>query len=130
MHRKADREAKELSGKTLRLQNLTTLMNYTNDLMCIIDQGTLKIDHLNSVFKLYLGYELSEVRGWRFVQLLKKNPSTDKLMDNLKSLKDDQVSEFSCTVLMKNGKGIIFDWIAIAKNGKIHASAKTPLLIK
>lgn len=122
-HRKSDREAKELRVKTLRLENLTTLLNYSNDLMCIIDQESLVIDDLNPVFKLHLGYELSEVRGSAFSKFIKQNESTKSLLKNLKSMKDDQVYEFPCIMLGKNGNEIVFNWVAIAKNGKVHASA-------
>ena len=52
VHRAFNRDSKELKDKSLRLENLTTLLNYSNDLMCVVDLGTLTIDDLNPVFKL------------------------------------------------------------------------------
>ena len=54
-HRKLDRDRTQLEEKSVRLENLTTLLNYSNDLMCIIEQDTLSINDLNPVFKLHLG---------------------------------------------------------------------------
>lgn len=124
-HRKSDRESKELQEKTARLENLTTLLNYSNDLMCIVDQKSLVIDDLNPVYKLHLGYELSEVRKSEFLNYLEEDGSTKSIADSLKGLKDDEVFEFSCIMLGKDGGRKQFNWIAIAKNDKIHASART-----
>ncbi|PCH92822.1 MAG: hypothetical protein COB84_10175 [Rhodobacteraceae bacterium] len=123
-HRKLDRDRKQLEDKSIRLENLTTLLNYSNDLMCIIEQDNLMINDLNPVFKLHLGYELSEVRGKHMVDFIKSEEATPDLEKDLKSLQDDQVYEFSCTMLSKSGAETIFHWVAIAKNGIIHASAR------
>ncbi len=123
-HRKSDRESKALKEKTMRLENLTTLLNYSNDLMCIIDQDSLAIDDLNPVYKVHLGYELSEVRKSDFFKYIKEDGATNSILENLKSLKDDTIYEFSCIMLGKGGEERQFNWVAIAKNRKVHASAK------
>lgn len=123
-HRKLDRDRKQLEDKSVRLENLTTLLNYSNDLMCILDQESLLIDDLNPVFKLHLGYELSEVRGTNMMSFIKQDGLTEGLEKDLKSLKTDHVYEFSCTLLSKSGEETVFHWVAIAKNRKIHASAR------
>jgi len=122
-HRKSDRESKELKKKTLRLENLTTLLNYSNDLRCILDQESLVFDDLNPVFKLHLGYELSEVRNNSLTKFIKQDETTDSILKKLKLLKDDQEYEFPCTMLGKDSTEILFNWLVIAKNGKIHANA-------
>jgi len=119
-HRKSDRESKELQEKTARLENLTTLLNYSNDLMCIIDQKSLVIDDLNPVYKLHLGYELSEVRKSDFLKYIKEDESTKSIEDRLKSLKDDVVFEFSCIMLGKDGVGKQFNWMAIKLTLKMY----------
>ena len=126
-HRKLDRDRIQLEEKSVRLENLTTLLNYSNDLMCIVDQDTLRINDLNPVFKVHLGYELSEVRGSDLLDFIKSDEASKELKKSLLTLKEDQVYEFSCTMLSKSGVETIFHWVAIAKNGKIHASARMNL---
>lgn len=123
-HRKLDRDRKQLEDKSARLENLTTLLNYSNDLMCILDQAELTIDDTNPVFKLHLGYEISEIRASKLMNFIKPDENTDQLEKDLKSLKEDHVHEFSCTLLSKSKEEFVFDWVAIAKNGKVHASAR------
>ena len=123
-HRKLDRDRKQLEEKSARLENLTTLLNYSNDLMCIIEQDTLYINDLNPVFKLHLGYELSEVRGVGLLEFIKPDSQVASLENDLKALKDDEVLKFSCTMLSKSSAETLFHWVAIAKNGKVHASAR------
>ena len=123
-HRKLDRDRTQLEEKSVRLENLTTLLNFSNDLMCIIEQDTLKIHDLNPIFKLHLGYELSEVRDKFMLDFIKPDSTTEDLEKDMKSLQDDQVYEFSCTMLSKSGAETVFNWVAIAKNGRVHASAR------
>jgi len=123
-HRKLDRDRKQLEEKSVRLENLTTLLNYSNDLMCIIDQNSLHVNDLNPVFKLHLGYELSEVRGVGLLKFVKPDSQADRLEGDLKAMEDDQVLEFTCTMLSKSNTETVFHWVAISKNGKIHASAR------
>ena len=124
VHRAFNRDSKELKDKSLRLENLTTLLNYSNDLMCVVDLGTLTIDDLNPVFKLKLGYELSEVRGGELFTFVNEDDNTRRVISEIKLLKDNQVMEFSCNMKCKNGTNKIYKWVGIAKNGKMHASAR------
>ena len=124
VHRAFNRDSKELKDKSLRLENLTTLLNYSNDLMCIVDLSSLTIDDLNPVFKLKLGYELSEVRGGELFKFISSDDDTERVISEIKSLRDDQVMEFSCNMKCKDGSNKIYSWVGIAKNGKMHASAR------
>jgi len=124
VHRAFDRDSKELAEKRKRLENLTTLLNYSTDLMCVIDLKTLIIEDLNPIFKVVLGYELSEVRGKEISRFLKKDKSTMSLESDFGSMKEDQVIEFDAQMICKDGAGKAFSWIGIAKNGKLHASAR------
>ena len=58
------------------------------------------------------------------IDFIKKDSLTESLENDLKELKEDQVHEFSCTLLSKSGEETVFHWVAIAKNGKVHASAR------
>ncbi|MBN4051191.1 PAS domain S-box protein [bacterium AH-315-M05] len=124
VHRAFDRDSKVLAEKSKRLENLTTLLNYSTDLMCIIDLETLIVEDLNPIFKVVLGYELSEVRGREISRFIKKDKSTISLDSDLKSLNEDQVIEFNSKIICKDGSEKSFSWIGIAKNGKLHASAR------
>ena len=124
VHRAFDRDSKVLAEKSKRLENLTTLLNYSTDLMCIIDLETLIVEDLNPIFKVVLGYELSEVRGREISRFIKKDKSTISLDSDIRSLKEDQVIEFNSKIICKDGSEKSFSWIGIAKNGKLHASAR------
>jgi len=123
VHRAYERDSKELRNKSLRLENLTTLLNYSNDLMCIVDLKTLAIDDLNPVFKLHLGFELSEVRRKSLMDFIKQDGNED-LASKISNLNEGSVLEFTCTMLCKDGSEMLFNWVGIAKNGKMHASAR------
>ncbi len=124
VHRAFDRDSKELTEKRKRLENLTTLLNYSSDLMCIIDLKTLIIEDLNPIFKVVLGYELSEVRGKEVLRFIKNDKSTETLALDLKSMREDQITEFNAKMICKDGAEKAFSWIGIAKNGKLHTSAR------
>lgn len=124
VHRSFERDSHELKLKTTRLENLATLLNYSNDLMCIIDINTLRIEDLNPVFKLHLGYELSEVRERELPEFIKKSDNTPKLFEDMSCLEENELIEFSCEMVCKNKETKPFNWIGIAKGGKIHANAR------
>ena len=124
VHRAFDRDSKVLAEKSKRLENLTTLLNYSTDLMCIIDIETLVVEDLNPIFKVVLGYELSEVRGKEISRFIKTDKSTISLESDIRSMKEDQVIEFDSRMICKDGAEKSFSWIGIAKNGKLHTSAR------
>lgn len=124
VHRSFERDSEELKLKSNRLDNLTTLMNYSNDLMCIIDIGTLTIEDLNPVFKLHLGYDLSEVRGRLLPKFIEKSEQTSAVFSDMTCMEENEVIEFSCLMVCKNKDTKPFGWIGVARGGKIHASAR------
>lgn len=109
----------DLRGKSKRLENMVMLVNYSTELMCVIDMQNLTFDELNPVFKLELGYELSELREQHVRILLK-----DEFIPMLSSAEEDQVVTFESPVLCLSGDIRIYSWIVVAKNGKLYASAR------
>ncbi|MBL4752081.1 MAG: hypothetical protein JKY52_00570 [Flavobacteriales bacterium] len=64
------------------------------------------------------------MRGKDLLTFIKDDELRGEMESSLKELKEDQVYEFSCTMLSKTGAETVFNWVAIAKNGRIHASAR------
>ncbi len=119
-HRSFSAANKALEEKSKRMENLIMLVNYSTELMCVIDIKTLTFDEVNPMFKLLLGYELSALRGESIKSLLK-----DEVLPLITTVTDDQVISFDGTVLCRNGDEKFCNWSAIAKNGKLFAYATT-----
>lgn len=109
----------DLKGKSNRLENMVMLVNYSTELMCVIDKNNLSFDEVNPVFKLSLGYELSELRE-NSVRVLMK----DESISFLSNAKEDETVEFVSQVLCLNGDVKLFSWIVVEKKGKLYASAR------
>jgi hypothetical protein len=109
----------DLRGKSKRLENMVMLVNYSTELMCVIDMDRLTFDEVNPMFKLALGYELSELRDKHVGILLK-----DESIPFLSAAEEDQIVEFVSSVLCLNGDIILYSWLAVAKDGKLYASAR------
>jgi len=124
VHRSFERDSEELKIKTHRLDSLTTLLNYSNDLMCIIDVDTLIIEDQNPVFKIHLGYDLSEVRGKPIAEFIEKTEETSRVFSDMTCMEENEVIDFSCKMICKNNDIKAFKWIGVARGGKIHASAR------
>ena len=125
VHRAFDRDSRALREKSKRIENLTTLLNYSADLMCIVDLKTLSINDLNPTFKIILGYELSEVRDRNFLEFMKKDKNTSSLDSSIMNLREDEVMDFECIMVCKNGVEKAYKWTGISKNGKFHAIARS-----
>lgn len=119
VHKSHNTLAVDLKGKSKRLENMVMLVNYSTELMCVIDSKNLTFDEVNPVFKLDLGYELSELRDQHVRILLK-----DEFIPMLSSAEEDQVVTFESPVLCLSGDIRIYSWIVVAKNGKLYASAR------
>ena len=92
--------------------------------MCILDVATLEIEDQNPVFKLHLGYDLSEVRGKTLPEFIEKSDKTVNVFTDMACMEENEVVEFSCRMVCKNKSTKPFKWIGVARGGKIHASAR------
>lgn len=119
VHKSHNTLAVDLKGKSKRLENMVMLVNYSTELMCVIDMKELTFDEVNPMFKLALGYELSELRDQHVRILLK-----DESIPYLASAKEDELVEFVSSVMCLNGEVRAYSWLAVAKNGKLYASAR------
>ena len=119
VHKSHNSLAVDLKGKSKRLENMVMLVNYSTELMCVIDMQNLTFDEVNPVFKIGLGYELSELRDQHIRILLK-----DEFIPLLSAAEEDQVVDFESPVLCLNGDIRTYSWLAVAKNGKLYASAR------
>jgi hypothetical protein len=119
VHRSHSSLAVDLQGKSKRLENMVMLVNYSTELMCVIDMDNLTFDEVNPMFKLALGYELSELREKHVGILLK-----DESIPYLSAAKEDELVEFASSVLCLNGDIRIYSWLVVAKAGKLYASAR------
>jgi|ERR1019366_7617673 hypothetical protein len=109
----------DLKGKSKRLENMVMLVNYSTELMCVIDMKNMTFDEVNPAFKLALGYELSELRDQHIRTLLK-----DESIPFLSTAQEDQLVEFVSSVLCLNGETKLYSWLAVAKKEKLYASAR------
>lgn len=119
VHRSHNTLEVDLKGKSTRLGNMVMLVNYSTELMCVIDMENLTFDEVNPEFKLSLGYELSELRDQHVRVLIK-----DESISFLVSAKEDDKVEFVSQVLCLNGDIRLYSWIVVAKNKKLYASAR------
>jgi PAS domain S-box-containing protein len=117
-HKLMNHGTKDLEEKTKRMENLIMLVNYSTELMCVIDSKGLTFDEVNPLFKITLGYELSELRGKPITTVLKENA-----LPKLTAIAEDGVAYFSSMVKCRNGEEKMFNWSATAKNGKLYAYA-------
>lgn len=124
VHRAFNRDSKELSEKNTKLENLATLLNYSTDLICLINLQTITVDDMNPTFKIKLGFELSEVRDKKITDFIKMDERTSSLESDIKSMVDEQIIEFECKMLCKDGTEKPYSWMGIANNGKLHAMAR------
>ena len=67
---------------------------------------------------------MSEVRGGELFTFVNEDDNTRRVISEIKLLKDNQVMEFSCNMKCKDGTNKTYKWVGIAKNGKMHASAR------
>jgi hypothetical protein len=114
-HKSFGAAKKDLEEKNKSMENLIMLVNYSAELMCVIDQATLTFDEVNPVYKVLLGYELSELRGAKAGMILK-----DEVLPKLSTMGDDEVTSFDCKVLCRNGEEKVFNWLVTAKKGKLY----------
>lgn len=126
LHTFYEQASAELEKKSRRLENLSTLLNYSTDLLCIVNLQSLIVEDLNPTFKFALGYELSEVREKKLTDLIiwydchcEKN-----LEETLRNMKEDQMINFNSKVHCKDGTQKSFRWMGLARKGKLHASAR------
>jgi hypothetical protein len=114
-HKAISNAAKDLEEKNKRMENLIMLVNYSTELMCVIDRNTLVFDEVNPVFKISLGYELAQLRGEPAKKILK-----DELLPMLAAVKDGEEARYESPVLCRNGEQKMISWQSIAKNGKLY----------
>jgi PAS domain-containing protein len=114
-HKSISFKKKELEEQTERMDNLIMLFNYTDELMCVVNIETMVFVEVNPMFKLLLGYELSELRGESVKKVLK-----DSSLPTLSALKDGEKTSFDSPVLCKNGEQKIVNWLATVRGGKLY----------
>ncbi|HTB07661.1 MAG TPA: PAS domain-containing protein [Bacteroidia bacterium] len=114
-HKAISFKKKELEEQTERMDNLIMLFNYTDELMCVVNIETMVFVEVNPMFKLLLGYELSELRGESVKKVLK-----DSSLPTLSALKDGEKTSFDSPVLCKNGEQKIVNWLATVRGGKLY----------
>ncbi|MBI2968215.1 MAG: PAS domain S-box protein [Bacteroidetes bacterium] len=117
--------ADELSKKSQRLEMLANMLNYSSDLMCIVDLKSLRIVDLNPAYREILGFEMEELQGNKFSDFIVHDEHTHNLDNDLLSLKENQSIEFDCNMKCKDGGIKPFNWVGISKGGKLYASARS-----
>jgi len=115
-HKSYSTASKDLEEKNQRMNYLLMLVNYSMELMCVIDMKTMTFDEVNPGFKVSLGYELSQLRGEPIKTLMKDDPSY-ALLSNIKE--GDKLT-FEGAMTCRNGEQKKISWQTVAKNGKFY----------
>ncbi len=115
-HKSFNTASKDLEEKNIRMNYLLMLVNYSMELMCVIDMKTMTFDEVNPGFKVSLGYELSQLRGEPIKTLMKDDPSYT-LLSNIKE--GDKLT-FEGAMTCRNGEQKKISWQTVAKNGKFY----------
>jgi|GEM_PF-1737983 hypothetical protein len=114
-HKSFSNASKDLEEKSKRMENLIMLVNNSTELMCVIDLPTMTFDELNPLFKILLGYELSELKGQPAKNIMK-----DESILLLSALRENGVIMFDSKMLCKSGEEKSISWSATARNGKLY----------
>jgi len=115
-HKSFNIASNDLEEKNQRMNYLLMLVNYSMELMCVIDMKTMTFDEVNPGFKVSLGYELSQLRGEPIKTLMKDDPSY-ALLSNIKE--GDKLT-FEGAMTCRNGEQKKISWQTVAKNGKFY----------
>lgn len=115
-HKSYSTASKDLDDKNKRMENLIMLVNYSMELMCVIDMKSMTFDEVNPGFKISLGYELSQLRGEPIKNLMKDDPSYI-LLSNIKE--GDKLT-FEGAMVCRSGEKKNISWQSVAKNGKLY----------
>jgi len=121
---KLDQQNRELEDKNERLENLASLVDNSQDITCIFNIRTFKIEEVNSTFKSMLGYEPSEVLGSTLISFFNE----EDLVETKKIVKEEikrrrEIFSFENRIVCKNGSQKWMRWKIIVKNNKCFANA-------
>ncbi|HSY76256.1 MAG TPA: hypothetical protein VK890_05330 [Bacteroidia bacterium] len=119
-HKSFSHAKKDIEEKNKRMENLVMLVNYSVELMCVIDINNMVFDEVNPEFKISLGYELSQLRGESVKKLLK-----DSIIPILAAVKEGEKISFDTPILCRSGPEKMVSWLAIAQNGKLYTYGRS-----
>jgi PAS domain S-box-containing protein len=114
-------QKKELQHKNKILEKYELLINNCADLICIIDETTLKFEEVNDAFKNMLGYELDEIKGTSMESYISEDNR-----EHLKKIISEDASEYSFEMLIrcKDHTQKWLDWNIVKNGRKWFASAR------
>ena len=115
---------RELEDKNERLENLASLVDNSQEITCIFNIRTFRIEEVNSTFKSMLGYEPSEVLGSTLISFFNE----EDLVETKKIVKEEikrrsEIFSFENRIVCKNGTQKWMRWKIIVKNNKCFANA-------
>lgn len=121
---KLDQQNRELEEKNERLENLASLVDNSQEITCIFNMRTFRIEEVNSTFKNILGYEPSEVLGTTLISFFNE----EDLVETKKIVKEEikrrsEIFSFENRIICKNGTQKWMRWKIIVKNNKCFANA-------
>ena len=121
---KLDQQNRELEDKNERLENLASLVDNSQEITCIFNIRTFRIEEVNSTFKSMLGYEPSEVLGSTLISFFNE----EDLVETKKIVKEEikrrsEIFSFENRIVCKNGTQKWMRWKIIVKNNKGFANA-------
>lgn len=121
---KLDQQNRELEEKNERLENLASLVDNSQEITCIFNMITFRIEEVNSTFKNMLGYEPAEVLGTTLISFFNE----EDLVETKKIVKEEikrrsEIFSFENRIICKNGTQKWMRWKIIVKNNKCFANA-------
>lgn len=114
-------QKKELLRKNKILEKYELLINNCADLICIIDESTLKFEEVNDAFENMLGYELEEIKGTPMSYYISQE-DTEQLKKI--SFNDSSEASFEMLIQCKDQTKKWLDWNIVKNAGKWFASAR------
>ncbi|MBI2968214.1 MAG: PAS domain S-box protein [Bacteroidetes bacterium] len=124
LHQSYTRASSELAEKNQRLELLSNMLNYSTDLMCIIDLPRCTVNDLNPVFRPLLGYEMEEIKGRDFFNFIVTDEETSRTRTRILQMTGQETVDFECRMICKNGDLKKFSWVGMVKGNKFYASAR------
>lgn len=114
-------QKKELLKKNKILEKYELLINNCADLICIIDEPTLRFEEVNDAFENMLGYELEEIKGTPVSLYISKED-----LEQLRKISFDESPESSFEMLIqcKDRTKKWLDWNIVRNGKKWFASAR------
>jgi len=114
-------QQKELAEKNAALEKYALLINNSADLICTLNEGTLKFEEMNNAVNDVLGYSREEIKGSSLLFYLHEE---DK--EYVQKIRQERKEKFSfeTRVWKKNRTVRLLNWNVVNREGRWFANAR------